>query len=199
MARPKLPPKPPRRSIEERNALVISHMPLVKYIARDYLRRFPWRGDDIIQQGNLGLIQAAAAWDETYGTKFSSYAGKAIACEIVNFLRIDSLIRTPFKRPAMKRSNALKMSAVFTSEEPECYALAVLDADTGLRKLIEWATMRLCMTDPRTGAVFRRYCQGVKTEEIGQEFGIEKATVHTFVWLARQRLRELLPPGDELL
>ncbi len=56
-----------------RNRLVLAHLGLVASIAR----RFRGRGlafDDLVGEGNLGLIRAAEAFDPSFGTRFTTYA-----------------------------------------------------------------------------------------------------------------------------
>ena len=57
-----------------RNKLVVANLGLVITIAR----RYQGHGlalDDLVGEGNLGLIRAAADFDPDYGTRFSTYAG----------------------------------------------------------------------------------------------------------------------------
>jgi len=59
--------------IEARNRLILAHLRLVVSIAREY-------GDtgldllDLIQEGNIGLLEAAARFDPEKGFRFSTYA-----------------------------------------------------------------------------------------------------------------------------
>jgi RNA polymerase primary sigma factor len=58
---------------EARNALVSANLGLVARIARGFLDRgLPM--DDLVGEGNLGLIRAAQTFDPRFGTRFSTYA-----------------------------------------------------------------------------------------------------------------------------
>lgn len=77
------------------------------------VRRYMGRGaeaEDLYQLGALGFIKAVEGFDESYGTRFSTYAVPKIAGEIRRFLRDDG---------AVKVSRALKERAAFLSAERE--------------------------------------------------------------------------------
>ena len=58
---------------EARNRLVQANLGLVVTIARQFLGR-GLQLDDLIGEGNLGLIRAAEEFNPSYGTRFSTYA-----------------------------------------------------------------------------------------------------------------------------
>jgi RNA polymerase primary sigma factor len=81
--------------LDARNQFVLANMPLVIKIARD----FQGRGlglDDLIGEGNLGLIRATKEFQPLFGTRFSTYAGywirQAIRHALIN---TTSTIRLP--------------------------------------------------------------------------------------------------------
>lgn len=89
---------PSRRSVEERNALVVANRGLVSVVLRklhpDQLARLGgW--DDAFQIGLLGLIRAAELYDETRGIEFTTYAVHGIARHVYNDAATAGLIRTP--------------------------------------------------------------------------------------------------------
>jgi len=58
---------------EARSRMIEANLRLVVKIARDYLGR-GMLFDDLIGEGNLGLIRAAEEFDPEFGTRFSTYA-----------------------------------------------------------------------------------------------------------------------------
>jgi RNA polymerase sigma-32 factor len=69
--------------------LVLSNLRLVVKIAMEYRRA--WTNVlDLIQEGNLGLLQAVQRFDPTRGTKLSSYAAYWIRAYILKYL-IDNI------------------------------------------------------------------------------------------------------------
>lgn len=74
---------------EERNRLVLSHLPLVRRIARAMHPALPPSVDidDLIQAGSVGLIDAAQRFQVERGLQFKTYAEKRIRGTILDSLR----------------------------------------------------------------------------------------------------------------
>ena len=71
--------------------------------------RFFGRGveaDDLYQLGCLGFLKAIEGYDESYGTRFSTYAVPKIGGEIRRFLRDDGSIKV--SRSIKERANAIR-------------------------------------------------------------------------------------------
>lgn len=71
--------------IESRNRLIQANLRLVPWIARRYVNR-GLTFEDLVGEGNLGLIRAAQKYDPGLGTKFSTYATYWIRDAIVTAL-----------------------------------------------------------------------------------------------------------------
>ena len=70
---------------EAAQTLVLSNLRLVVKIARDYQR--VWTSLlDLIQEGNIGLLQAVKRFDPQRGVKLSSYAAYWIRAYILKYL-----------------------------------------------------------------------------------------------------------------
>jgi RNA polymerase sigma-B factor len=82
------------RSLEQRDALVVRHMPLVKRVAAHYARE-PGTRDDLIQVGYVGLIKAVENFDPSMGVPFEAYARPMIAGEITHYLRDQAPVIKP--------------------------------------------------------------------------------------------------------
>lgn len=86
----------PKRSIEERNALVVDNLGLVRSFVDRGIEKgaIPWhQRDDAIQAGTLGLMRAADRFDASRGLRFSTFAAFPIFGELVAFTETLSLIR----------------------------------------------------------------------------------------------------------
>ncbi len=83
---------------EARKHLIVSHTKLVLSVAGNYKGRVNERVgfEDIVSQGNIGLIKAADKYDSDKGYKFSTYATWWIRQSITRFLVENSrVIRAP--------------------------------------------------------------------------------------------------------
>ncbi len=72
-------------------------------------RRFCGRGvdlDDLYQLGCVGFIKAVQGFDESYGTRFSTYAVPKISGEIRRFLRDDGSVKV--SRGIKERANVIR-------------------------------------------------------------------------------------------
>lgn len=91
--------------------LVQANMRLVVSIAKDYLNaKVPF--EDLIQEGNLGLITAIERFDPNMGTKLSTYASYWIRQRIKRYLEKNAQIQTVSSytlRNATKVKNAYNM------------------------------------------------------------------------------------------
>ena len=97
-------------------------------------RRFFGRGvepDDLYQLGCLGFLKAIDGFDETYGTRFSTYAVPKISGEIRRFLRDDGTVKV--SRGLKERAGALRaVRAELTQSLGRDPTLSELSAATGL-------------------------------------------------------------------
>lgn len=88
------------RSLEERNKLVVDNMNVVYYVINREFSSFS-NDEDMIQEGYLGLINAADRWDESSGCPFVVYAIICIRCWITKEI---------IKLTTQKRSSMLEVS-----------------------------------------------------------------------------------------
>jgi RNA polymerase sigma-B factor len=93
------------RSLEQRDALVVRHMPLVKRVAAHYARD-PGTRDDLVQVGYVGLIKAVENFDPSMGVPFEAYARPMIAGEITHYLRDQAPVIKP---PRWYRALSIKL------------------------------------------------------------------------------------------
>ena len=113
------------RDITERNRLVSENIGLVHACAN----RFRGRGvdyEDLVQSGCIGLLKAAAGFDETRGFMFSTYAVPAIIGEIKRIFRDGGAVKVG-RSDKEKARNLLALREELTSRlgrEPSVSELA---------------------------------------------------------------------------
>lgn len=72
-----------------RDAMIVENMDIVPPIARHVHKGLPpsFELDDLVQAGNMGLIDAADRYDESQGVPFPAYARRRVYGEIVDSVR----------------------------------------------------------------------------------------------------------------
>lgn len=98
------------------------------------VRRFTGRGvdaDDLFQLGCVGLLKAIDGFDESFGTRFSTYAVPKISGEIRRFLRDDGAVKVSrgVKEQAAQIRAARSMLEQRIGREP---TLSELERETGI-------------------------------------------------------------------
>ena len=82
----RLPPRPVRNA-EERERLLLEHLPQVRYIARRIHDRLPAQVplEDLVHAGVVGLIDAVEKFDPGKNVQLKSYAKFRIRGSILGF------------------------------------------------------------------------------------------------------------------
>ena len=84
----------PKKSKEEREALIEGNLRLVLKIANDFIGRgLEW--DELVSEGNRGLVRAADRFDPRIGAKFSTYSAAWIKQAIRQAIADARTIRVP--------------------------------------------------------------------------------------------------------
>src|SRR5687768_15988372 len=74
---------------DNRDRLVMEHVPLVKTLAQRLAQRLPSQVEvsDLVSVGVLGLINAAARYKPTLGVPFDAFARRRVQCAMLDSLR----------------------------------------------------------------------------------------------------------------
>lgn len=90
------------------SALLVSHMRLVLSIAQKY-RRHGLPLEDLVAEGNLGLVEAARRFDCSRGTRFSTYAAWWVRALIRRFTMANRrIVGAPSTRAARRLLSKLR-------------------------------------------------------------------------------------------
>lgn len=82
--------------IKARDLLLLSHIPLVKYLANHYALRCQGNlYDDLYQEGCVGMIEALSRYDFRRDVPLSTYASYYIIKRIKDYIRNQDLIKLP--------------------------------------------------------------------------------------------------------
>ena len=156
------------RSVENRNAVVMSHMKYVKRIADIVSRKLHPNSDqnDLVQAGVLGLIKAIERFDPERGTKFCTFSWHAIMGGIKDFVRKNSGLRRWQRAPSEIRQENMDMDSV--SVDP---SLPNIDSQEELIR-------EQCghgITEKLLEVLVLRYAHGLTFKQIGCRIGKSEA------------------------
>ena len=82
---------------EARNKLILANLRYVVKIAQEYLHR-GLTFQELIDEGNMGLVEAASRFDERKNTRFTTYANWWIRYNIITALANRGLIKYPMNQ-----------------------------------------------------------------------------------------------------
>jgi len=95
---------------QQREQQILSHLPLVKYLAMRILNRLPSHVelDDLINYGIIGLMDAVDKFDQSRGVKFKTYAELRVRGAILDGLRELDWVPRSFRKRKRELERAYK-------------------------------------------------------------------------------------------
>lgn len=165
-----------KKDITSRNKLVEANLKFVVSVAKQY-QGLGLSYEDLIEEGNIGLIKAAEKFDETRGFKFISYAVWWIRQSILQALNAYELVRTPDKNIYQRLDDFIGDSYDREVDflEDRDFVPTISDAKTIVDNLLK------NLDNPRTKEIIKNL-YGIDTEEkskgrTAQLLGIAEETV----------------------
>ena len=189
-----------------RDELIESNLGFVVKIACEYLNR-GLALEDLLNEGNVGLIRAAARYDHRKGIKFITYASFWVRKAILKALADQScVVRVP---EYQRRKGAVRVRAVSLDDPAESDGSARLldvladtrsaDPERELAKDQELALLKLglrCLGPKERAVIAWRFglvrSEVLTLKEIGEHLGISRERVRQIEVIARQKLRAAL-------
>ena len=168
---------------EAENDLLKAYSPLVKRIARSYYA-IGADGDDLIQSGMIGLMNAVRKFDVQNGTaSFKTYASTCI----------HNMIKTVLRKQNTITKNNTPLSEIID-----------LPSDINLERGYEEKETERLLTDAissvlneREMNVLKLYPSAMSYQEISDKLGIEKKKVDNTIYSFRKKIKKLIN-RDEL-
>jgi len=185
------------KSRPEHDAMVLEHQGLVRAIAWRIHRKLAGKVDldDLVAYGQLGLLEAIAAFDSTRNLKFTTYAWHRIRGAILDGLgRMTWFARADFERGGYE-SGAGQAPAVAESRRParnEFDAAAMPDREPGaaeramrLELIAFLADLVATLPDKEAALLRATFYEGRTLTEAARRIGISTA------WASRLQTRTL--------
>ena len=191
----------PMRSVEERNAIVIQYLPLVRHVVRRFGYRKFLQGlgnrDDMVQVGVFGLIRAAELYDvnNPKGTSFKTYAFKGIMKSLFYAGYGSGLIRVPAEQARKSMRGEITSCTPWVVQSTRLRRLrmdrATEDGSVDPIEVADWTTARK-QTDIRhsTADVLDELIDELKPADrrlLADFYGLRGRRRRDCAWLAGKR------------
>ena len=174
-----------RGDVDARRKLIEQHLPLVRVLARRFVRHGE-QLDDLVQIGAVGLIKAVDRYDPGRGSSLTAYAVPTIVGEIRRHLR-DST--QPLRVPRARREDGPVRSVPLDLEaEATRDTAAERRLELGEERiLIERGLKTLARRERRI--VGLRYFGGLSQRRIAAELGLSQVHVSRLLQQSLGKLR----------
>lgn len=116
---------------EERERLVVEHLPLVRALARRYANRGEPL-DDLVQAGSLGLVKAVDRFDPDRGVELAGFATSAILGEIRRHFRDTTWALHVPRGVAENRARVMHTADDLATRDGHTPSVAEIAAESGL-------------------------------------------------------------------
>lgn len=114
-------------SIEARDKLIMNNQGLINKIAQQYSFNGKYELEDLVQEGNIGLIKAIDKYDKSHDAAFSTYAAIWIKQSIMRYIHnTGRAIRIPVhtQQRLIELDKTIKDLELKLGEEPSIYKIA---------------------------------------------------------------------------
>ena len=182
--------------------LVSANLRFVVSVAKQYQNK-NLTLNDLINEGNIGLIRAAEKFDHTRGFKFISYAVWWIRQSIMQAIAEKSrMVRMPLNRVGTLnkiRRTAAEMQQDLEREPTNEELADCLDMNVGeVNKTLEGNMFQLSVNAPFSSADDGSLLDVLKDENV-EETDKEVAYTGSLAWEAERSLSELKPKNSQIL
>jgi RNA polymerase sigma factor (sigma-70 family) len=181
---------------DQAEALILSRLPAVRKIAGRLLRRCPpWtQREELIAAGMVGLVQAAARYDPRLGWKFSTFSGRRIYGQMLDYLRDEDPLSRHARRRVKRQEDEAPRHVYLDQGGP-----ALADRIIGHSKptaerdvLVEEVRRAFGYLPPRMRVVMGLLLEGVSYPEIGARLHVTRGRVWQLEQAAHVKLRQYL-------
>ena len=177
---------------EAEDALVSEYSRLVRMVARPYFL-VGGDGEDLIQEGMLGLISAIRTFDPAKNVKFSTYAEFCVRRRIYSAIRSASGCKhnplnnyISLESPRIGENNT---QTAYFLRDPEDFVIARESAGE-ITELLYGALSRF------ESGVLELYLDGMSYREMAARLGKPNKSVDNAVQRIRKKLAQILKNGD---
>ena len=173
--------------------LVRRHRQLVRICARPYFLAGA-EADDVLQEGMLGLLHAAATYDAARSASFRTYAAVCIRSRLISAVRAS----WSAKHRALNDSvplYAFSLDAPSDEANPTPTEKSPEELLIGREEFAEFQRRLTGVLSPLERQTLSLYLEGLSYREIAQSLHKSAKTVDNAVQRIRQKMARLHPPA----
>ena len=181
-----------RRALEERNKLVLEYLPLARWHAERFSRRYPAHIDDLESDAVCGLMQAAETWVSGAGSRADSWFSRRIVGAMYDGFRA----RRPFGRTRRRDSETPVVYSMFgeiKNVETERLADTLADTWDAVSAVESEDRLEYLMRglSPRERRALNLFLCGHTQREIANTISTSQSAVCLQIRDAKNRLRDV--------
>jgi RNA polymerase sigma factor (sigma-70 family) len=166
--------------------LILEGLKQVKYIAAKYARKSHLDVDDLIQEGVIGILQAAKRFDSSKGASFHTFVQHRILGAILDYARKEDPLDRNYR---IRIKNGVDQPITYIClDDPNCTLnLTTQEKKPDLR--INWIKTQIKSFKPKYRMVFELYYFENQTmDEIAKQFNLCPARISQIIKLCNRKL-----------
>lgn len=168
----------------EKAELAEQNMPLVWYVVKKYAGS-PIDCDELYSAALLGMARALSAYDETKGTKFSTFAVMCMNCEILRLLRAFRKRKLDISYEGLIQSSSNGDERWHESFVSVTAAKSAAPGDIATKIVIHDFIKRL---PERDREILRLRMNGMRQHEIGKRIGLSQPQIGRMLIRMKEKL-----------
>lgn len=181
---------------EERERRILENMRLVYHFVKRLPHVSPSDFDDLVQIGRIGLIKAASTFDDSKGTKFSTYAARCINNEINMYFRKERPHRSDISLndTIYVDNNGSELEIGQILSDGSDFVDEIVDEDDFTKAI----NIILNVLSPKEAIVILYEISGIYTQgEVGKGIGVSQSYVARLRRRAANNVRSHLENGTK--
>ncbi len=163
------------------------HKLLAYSVSNGYATKFPWLREDLENTALLALLEAIQKFDETRGTKFSSFGYRVIRGRLLHFIRSEMRHAEASKTEySVKLHDGQDFETHALSDSSPTSELETSEAEKRVRHSCD------VLTNRERDVIRLLYWRDLSATDVARTLGVSNSRISVLATKARERLRATL-------